>query len=482
VCKEIYGYEPEELLGLCFFDVLPTEERKDAFRKTFLDCVAKGIAYKSIEIQCRRKDGEQIYIESSGTPVFDEGRVIGFRGIDRDITARKRVEEERRLLEEQSRQSQKLEALGTLAGGISHDMNNILTPILGYCSLCKNDLGKKHPLYKDLEDIENCTHRAAALIRRIMSFCRKQDLVILPLDLNELVHDMSKMLKRLIREDIRIEFELSDDLWLIDADCSQIEQILVNLVVNARDAMDEPGELFIRTETRIVPPDTLYDVEHREVSGEYVVLTVSDRGSGIDKHTLNLIFDPFFTTKEIGKGTGLGLATVHGIVARHNAHIIVESQQGLGSSFHIFFPKSDGKIKPEELKNGKEIYLEQGTETILLAEDDKEVLQMLSQTLSRSGYKVLTAPDGKIALEMFERMGEEIDLLITDLIMPGMGGKALGISVRRQAKKLPIIYMTGHSFDIDLEEIKNMPRAVLLQKPFAVENFSHMVRKLLDGE
>ncbi|MFH1217758.1 MAG: PAS domain S-box protein [Pseudomonadota bacterium] len=483
VCLEIYGYLPEELRGKNYVDALHDEHESAKMKKIFLDCLHGARNCQSHEHRCRKKNGGYIFIETSGTPVFDsERRLIGYRGIDRDISKRKAGEEERRLLEERYRQAQKLEALGTLSGGIAHDMNNILTPIMGYCSLGKLKIGKEHFFYQQLEAIENCALRAAELIRRIMGFCRKQEMNIRPLQLNVMIQELAKMLGRLIREDIRLEIQLADDLWFVEADRSQMEQILINLVVNARDAMNEPGQLVIRTDMRTVEPKTLYDVDLREISGEYVVLSVSDQGSGIDQHTLEMIFDPFFTTKEAGKGTGLGLSNVHGIVASHNGRILVDSEPGRGSTFHIFLPRSHPELVEADSDSPAETWMAGGRETILLVEDDLEVLQVLAASLSEAGYHVLTAGDGNAALTIFEERKGEIDLLATDLIMPVMGGKVLSKMIRLHAPWLPILYMTGHSFDIDTDELKNISDTMLMQKPFSLEQFSRTVRTLLDSQ
>ncbi|MFZ5758129.1 MAG: PAS domain S-box protein [Thermodesulfobacteriota bacterium] len=482
VCYEIYGYHPGELLGRCYFDILHDADSARTMKEMFLDCLRGARTCQAHEHRCRKKNGEFIDIETSGTPFFDQDRrVIGYRGIDRDISARKSAEEDRRLLEERYRQAQKLEALGTLAGGIAHDMNNILTPILGYCSLGKLKFGRDHFFYQQIEAIENCTQRAAELIRRIMGFCRKQEMHVRPMNLNLMVQELAKMLRRLIREDIELGIELTDDLWLIQADRSQMEQILINLVVNARDAMDGPGRLVIRTSMRSIPPQTVYDVDLREASGDFAVLSVSDQGRGIDRHTLSMIFDPFFTTKEAGKGTGLGLSNVHGIVASHNGRILVETELERGSSFHILLPRCNPALRSEETAIKSEARMIGGSETILLVEDDLEVLQMLAASLAEAGYHILTAPDGNAAQRIFAEHHDDIALLATDLIMPGMGGKSLADIARRQVPWLPILYMTGHSFDIDTEELKNIPHTMLMQKPFSLEQFCRSVRALLDN-
>ena len=483
VCRDLYGYEPEELLGSTFFEVLSAPESRDHFRQVFAACVASASRCQAVERSCLTKGGREIFVESSGTPVLDDmGRVCGFRGIDRDITARKQGEEERRRLEEQYRQSQKLEALGTLAGGIAHDFNNILTPIIGYCGLGQMKTDQEHPLRQYFDAIANCGQRAADLIRRILAFCRKQEMVVQRVDINELVREFTKMLRRLIREDITLTLSLADSVWPVVADRTQVEQVLVNLVVNARDAMEAGGELIIQTKNRAVPPHTLYDIDAQEVVGDFVVLSVSDQGHGIEPDKIRMVFDPFFTTKETGKGTGLGLATVHGIVAQHGGHVVVESEPGRGSLFNILLPRNEKTLAGATAEIVGPVGLQQGAGTILLAEDDQTVLRILVETLEEAGYATLAASDGNEALALFAREAGRIDLLVTDLIMPGMGGRALGQAIHDRAPALPILYMSGYSFDVSSRELlTEQPGAALLQKPFALPQFTRKVKELLEG-
>jgi CheY-like chemotaxis protein len=341
-------------------------------------------------------------------------------------------------------------------------------------------LGRDHSLYQYLESIETCCRRAAELIQRILSFCRKQEMNVGALDLNLLVSDFAKMLTRLIREDVSLELSLSEEVWSIEGDRSQMEQVLVNLIVNARDAMSEGGQITISTENVTISDSGIYDVDLKSVKGEYVVLTVSDQGEGIDPQTLSKIFDPFFTTKEIGKGTGLGLATVRGIISQHNGRIVVRSSPGKGATFCIYLPRGSRNAQVVQSTGLEVDQIIGGNETILLVEDDKEVLKVLSSSMTSAGYTMLTAEDGMEALEIFERDGESIDLLVTDLVMPGMGGKALARIVRKSAPYLPILFVTGHSFDIDQHELTAAPKTKLLQKPFKLNAFAHKVRSLLE--
>ena len=481
VSRDLYGYGPEELVGKIFFEVLSEPESRDQFRQVFASCVDSASRWWAVERRCLTKEGRLIVVESSGMPVFDaQGQVCGYRGIDRDITARKENEAERQRLEERYRQTQKLEALGTLAGGIAHDLNNMLTPILAYSELGKMQTAGNQELHAMFETIENCSQRAADLIRRILSFSRKQKIDVQPLDLRQLIQEFTKMLRRLIREDITLSVALPEKVWPVLTDRSQMEQVLINLVVNARDAMENGGELGISVENISVAAHSLYDIDLREICGDFVVLTVSDQGCGIDAKKIALVFDPFFTTKEVGKGTGLGLASVHGIVAQHGGHIFVESEEGKGSSFKIFLPKSEGRSSVENAAVIP-LRLQKGTESILLVEDDAEVLQVLAATLEGLGYLVLTAANGKAALDLFAEQGEKIDMLVTDLIMPGLGGKGVGRAIRERRPGLPILYMTGYAFDVATQELEEEQGSALLQKPFVLDHFTGVVRNLLDS-
>ncbi|MFZ5775906.1 MAG: response regulator [Thermodesulfobacteriota bacterium] len=482
VCRELYGHEPEDLLGKTFFEVLSEPGERDHFRQIFASCVASASRCQSVERRCLTKTGRLIFVESSGAPVLDPmGQVAGFRGIDRDITARKQAEEERRRLEEQYRQSQKLEALGTLAGGIAHDLNNILTPIIGYCGLGQAKTDQDHPLRQYFDAIANCGQRAADLIRRILAFCRKQEMVVQRVDLNELVRELTKMLRRLIREDISLSLALTETVWPVLADRTQLEQVLLNLVVNARDAMGEGGALVIATENRSVAPHTQYDVDAQEVTGDFVVLSVRDQGQGIEPEKVRMIFDPFFTTKETGKGTGLGLATVHGIVAQHGGHVVVESELGHGSCFTVFLPRNEQQAG-EAGGGAPSVDIHQGSGVVLLVEDDETVLNILRETLEEAGYSVLTATNGQDGMAVYERELRRIDLLITDLIMPGMGGRALGQAIRERAPGLPILYMSGYSFEVSSQElIRDQPNTAMMQKPFPLPQFTRAVRGLIES-
>jgi PAS domain S-box-containing protein len=483
VCEMIYGYRPEELLGKRLFDVLLPSEDGARFEEFFNRSVRDIHGFYAVERRSLNKNGEEIYIESSATPIIneDEGRKItGFRGIDRDVTERKLIEKERALLVEQNRQSQKMEALGSLAGGIAHDLNNVLTPILGYAQICTFQVDPDHPIYEYLKLIQQSGEKAAALIRQILTFSRKQLLVLRPLDLNKLIIDFSKILRRMIREDIELILDLDEDLGIVDADSGQMEQVLINLVVNARDAIEKDGQVVIRTRNEDMAKGELIDCEGRLVAGSYVVLTVKDNGMGIDETTLGNIFDPFYTTKEVDKGTGMGLASVYGIVKQHAGHILVDTTPGKGSTFNIYLKRTRQQaVVPADRE--KAPGSKGGHETIFLVEDDVDVRTVTKAALEHFGYRVVTAADGNEAIRILSECNGKVDLLITDIVMPGLGGKALAESLLEKEPALPVIFISGYTSEVGVKEMVEFDEChSFIQKPFQIIDLAQKIREMLD--
>ncbi|MDH5297660.1 MAG: PAS domain S-box protein, partial [Desulfobulbaceae bacterium] len=480
LCERIYGHAPAQLLGRHFFEALAVEEERHNLEQLFARCVAEGVGFQSVIHRYRHKDGQPRYVETSAVAVVDGmGKLIGFRGIDRDITERKRNEEERARLEEQYRQSQKMESLGTLAGGIAHDLNNVLTPIMCNAELANMLLEENHPARKKMADIVKCADRAADLIRRILAFSRKQVIKPKVMDLNSVVADLGKILRRLIREDIAIEFDLGADLLKIDGDPGQMEQILMNLVVNAGDAVAGNGRIVIRTRNQTVAAGTLIDVENLPIEGHFVVLAVSDNGTGMDEETVRRIFEPFFTTKAVGKGTGMGLATVYGIVQQHKGHIRLETEVGAGTTFCIYLHPAARQEVDEVKAEGDEIA--GGSETILVAEDDPGVRAVLTHTLQNYGYRVVTATNGHDAVQVFGTAAGKVDLLITDVVMPGMHGDEVAKVLRKSNPLLPVIYISGHTFDMAAKDLESGGNSAFVQKPFRQATIAGEARRLLDG-
>lgn len=391
------------------------------------------------EVVIRRRDQSYYPALVTFSPLMDDsGSVTGWVGIITDITERKKTEAQiqqtneqlrqemkrRAQLEEQIRQTQKLEAIGQLAGGMAHDFNNLLVPMIGYADLNLQKLTPEHELYADLLQIKKAAERAANLIRQILAFSRQQVLEMRLLDLNEVVGELQQMLQRLIREDIELKTTLTPELCPVRADKAQIEQILMNLVVNARDAMPHGGKLTLETAHTYL--DETYLEKHTNIQpGHYIMLAVSDTGCGMDAETKQHIFEPFFTTKEVGQGTGLGLATVFGIVKQHQGHIWVYSEPGIGTTFKIYFPWAENIRQPNPSSEG-DFGSFSGTETVLVVEDEAMVRQLVCDTLKTYGYTVLEAPTAPEALNLASTYQDGIDLLLTDVIMPHMNGRELG--------------------------------------------------------
>jgi len=479
LCEAIYGYPPNELVGQPLFDLLMHPDEIIDCRALFQQCVEAMEGFHNIERRSLTRDGRVIHIEFSGMPVVnEEGRVTGFRGIDRDITRRKIIEKERRELEAQYRQSQKLEALGTLAGGIAHDLNNVLTPIMGGAQLSLLKLDPGHPIYDNLKTIETGVQKAAELIHQILAFSRKQVMATQPLNLTNLIMDFSVMLRRLIREDIHLIFALNGELGIIEADKNQMEQILINLVVNAMDAVAEGGQIRIQTADKDIARTMPLTTGSQLLPGRYVVLSVGDNGAGMDPATLGRIFDPFFTTKENGRGTGLGLSTVYGIVKQHGGEIQVESTPGEGTRFDIFFRRTESSVSAGETNDPQVV--EGGRETILLVEDNSDVREVARTSLTHYGYRVIEAANGTEAVHVFKELEGRIDLLFTDVVMPAMGGQSLAESLRIQNPRLPVLFMSGHPFEINTKKLAAMEGNDFIQKPFKPLDLAQKIRRMLD--
>lgn len=387
-----------------------------------------------------------------------------------------RAEQELRRAEEQLRQAQKMEAVGRLAGGIAHDFNNLLTTILGTSDLLLEELPPGKHWRKDVEEIRRAGERAAGLTRQLLAFSRKQVIEASTLDLNETVTSVSRMLHRLIGEDIELVTRLSPDLGLIQADSGQIEQVILNLAVNSRDAMPRGGKLSIETDNVEFESEMFPDLS----PGWYVMLSISDSGIGMDAETRGHIFEPFFTTKEQGKGTGLGLATVYGIVRQSGGHIDVASEPGSGAVFKIYLPRVKDSIKAAPTTSI--VPSPGGTETILVAEDEPAVRHLTARILKAKGYAVMTAANGDEALELVRRHRNQIHLLLTDVIMPGMSGPQLADQLIRERPEIRVLYMSGYTAAAIHHHGVLEPGISYLQKPFTPQALSEKIREVLDGD
>jgi two-component system cell cycle sensor histidine kinase/response regulator CckA len=462
-----YGYSREEFLGMTIRDIRPPEDVPLLLQRL----QAELPEYQESGVwRHRKKDGSIIEVEINSHPLQFDGRLAQLV-LALDVT-------ERRQLEAQLRQSQKMEAIGTLAGGVAHDFNNLLTTILGYSGLLLDGLEGESPLREGIEEIQKAGERAAALTRQLLAFSRRQVLAPVVLDLNAVVANMEKMLRRLIGEDVALVAVLARDLWSVRADAGQIEQVIVNLVVNARDAMPRGGKVTI--ETRNHDLDDSYVRTHAYAQpGEHVCLSVSDTGTGIDPETRARIFEPFFTTKSPGKGTGLGLSTVYGIVKQSGGSIEVYSEPGRGTSFKVYLPRvldGENSVAPEAKHPPVG-----GAETVLLVEDEEAVRRLARLVLEKMGYKVLEAASAEEALSVAGDHAGEIGLLLTDSVMSGMSGPDLARILRVQRPETRVLFMSGYTDDAIVRHGLLEPNEAFLQKPFSPDVLARKIREVLDA-
>ena len=434
------------------------------------------------EISERKPNGELIrYVELCTFPFIDtpEGTMRGVVEYVRDITEHKQAEEALHRSEEQLRQSQKMEAVGCLAGGVAHDFNNILTAIIGYVELLRLKFEYDDPHQKDLQEIQTAAERAASLTSQLLAFSRKQIFSPKVLNLNNLVMNLDKMLRRLISEDIELVTVPGAKLGMVMADPGQIEQVVINLVVNARDAMPQGGVITIETGNVIL--DAAYARSHLEVNpGPYVMVAVGDTGGGMDEVSQGRIFEPFFTTKELGKGTGLGLSTVHGIVKQSGGHISVYSEPGHGTTFKIYLPRLSRSEEKEAAAPSK-CPLHRGSETILLVEDEDMVRHVARRLLEMNGYTVLEASSGHDALSVSQQTPGRIHLMLTDVVMPGISGGETAELLKAQLPDLRVLFMSGHTENSIVHHGVLNPGVAFLQKPFKHDLLVSKVREVLDG-
>ena len=435
-----------------------------------------GDMVTDVELETRRQaDGQALVLSCSTAPLRDaSGEVAGLVAVFADVTRRRELEHHLHL-------TQRLEALGRLAGGIAHDFNNLLTAILGTAQVLMEDLGDD-PRAEDARDIKDAAVRAAALTRQLLAFSRRQMLQPEVLDLNALVLDLKKMLRRLLGEDIELRTTLASDLGAVRADPSQIEQVIVNLSINARDAMGQGGVLTITTENALLhePPPGERPAVAAVNAGPYVLVTVSDTGSGMDEATRGRVFEPFFTTKERGQGTGLGLARVYGIVKQSGGYIWVFSEPGRGSTFRVYLPRVDEKPTPLAVRapEGRDV---RGSETVLVVEDEEPVRMLAQRLLVAKGYTVLTAAGGDEALAVAADASTPVSLLLTDVVMPGMSGRELASRLADQLPGLKVLYMSGYTDDDIVRHGVLDPRTPFLPKPFTPDGLLRKIRDMLDG-
>ena len=474
----IYGYPREELMGMNDRQYTDQENAKELFQ-TFNKLYRTGEPTKGFDWEIIRKDGTKRCIDASVSLMKDSsGNRIGFRGIVRDVTERTQADKEMAILQEQLRHSQKMEAIGQLAGGVAHDFNNLLTLIKGYSQLSLQEIKEDSPLKLNIEEIRRAADKAADLTRQLLAFSRRQIMEMKVLDLNTILRNLDKMLRRVIGEDIELVTILAEDLGRVKADIGQIEQVVMNLSVNARDAMPQGGKLII--ETVNVGLDGKYARNHIAVKpGRYAMLSVSDTGAGMTSEVRDRVFEPFFTTKEKGKGTGLGLSTVYGIVKQSGGNIWVYSEPGKGTTFKIYLPSVDEPL--EELGERVKVKeIPRGTETILIVEDEEKVRKLAVRILEKQGYKVLEASQGLDAFLIVEEYEDLIHLLVTDVVMPKISGREMADRIAEIRPEIKVLYMSGYTDNATIHHGVLGGGMKFIQKPFTVEGLARKVREVLD--
>ncbi|HVH08708.1 MAG TPA: PAS domain S-box protein [Gemmatimonadales bacterium] len=469
--ETITGWPRGDWLGKPFDQLVHPEDVPQALE--LFGRVVRGEPRPTAQVRVRSSKGDYRVTEFAATAQLRDGRLAGVLGIGRDVT-------ERVHLEQQLRQAQKMEAVGRLAGGIAHDFNNILTAITGYADLLLEDLATNDPRRQDAEEIHKAADRAAGLTRQLLAFSRQQVLQPRVVDLNALVSELEKMLRRLLGEDVTLATALAPGLGRVRADPGQLEQVIMNLAVNARDAMPHGGKLTLETGDVALGGPSAADL-YPAPPGAYVMLAVRDTGVGMDPETQGHLFEPFFTTKEKGKGTGLGLATVYGIVKQSGGFIWVTSELGVGNTFNIYLPRVEAAVEPVGSR-GAQMPVARGTETVLVAEDEAPVRAVARQTLERYGYRVLEAPSAEAALDVAERYSGPIHLLLTDVIMPGLSGRELATRLAARRPETRVIYMSGYTDDEITRHGVLEPGFTFVQKPFTPEALARAVREVLDSK
>ncbi len=445
----------------------------------FANVIMTGEPVFGIRFAIERKNSDTVYLSSNAMPMLDpSGQVDAAVITVENITERKQAEQEKARLEKRLLMAHRVESIGHLAGGVAHNLNNILSPVIGYTDMVLDELYAGDPLYSHINEIKVAAERATDLVRQLLAFGRKQAFKLRRLNLNQVVKDLESMLRQTIREDIEIRFALAPSIRYVKADLSQVQQIIVNLSLNACEAMPSGGKITI--ETKNVRIDQSQSDVHQDIKpGPHTMLTISDTGKGMDRETLSHVFEPFFTTKEIGQGTGLGLATVYGIVKQHGGHIRVESIQGQGSRFNIYLPQlpERGDHTPLPVSKTSDVG---GNETILVVEDEESLLRFTCLVLTKMGYNVLEAADGNKAIDVANDYKSSIHLLLTDVVMPGMNGKELYEKLRLFCSDLKVLYTSGYPDDVIARHGILDRNEDLLQKPNTVDQLTQKVRRILD--
>jgi PAS domain S-box-containing protein len=473
MCKTL-GYSQIELTGMNNRDYT---SKKSALKATlrFKEVYQTGIPGSLMDYEVIRKDGQRRILETSILPMKKStGEITGFRGVARDVTDRIKADRERRKLEERLRQADKMESIGTLAGGIAHDFNNLLMGIQGYASLALMNLDPIDPNYERLKRIEQQVQSGSDLTKQLLGFARGGRYEVKPSDMNDILEKTASMFGR-TRKEITMDRKYANDLWSAEVDRGQMEQMLLNLYVNAWQAMPGGGEITVETHNVVLEDRQAFPYNMNP--GRYVMISVTDTGEGIDEKIKDKIFDPFFTTKKFGRGAGLGLAMVYGIIKGHGGMINVDTSPGQGTTFNIYLPASQQAVVQEIAAPAKIVG---GTETILVVDDEGMVLKVCGELLESIGYRVLTVESGQEALDVYMEHGKEIDLVILDMIMPGMSGAETFDRLRGMNPDIRVLLSSGYSMNSEAKHIMDQGCNGFLQKPFLLERLSGKVRELLD--
>ena len=467
--ERITGYPQKEAVGQNM-RILKSGKQDEMFYRNMWETISRGEVWRGHFIN-KKKDGTLYEEETIISPVRNaSGKIINFVAGKRDITRDV-------MLQKQVQTAQRMESVGTLAGGIAHDFNNVLTVIIGYGEMLKLRIANDPKAVSDLDEILRGAERASVLTRQLLTFARRQVVEPVNLDLNEVMTDLVKLIRKVTREDIEIKTFPAECPVMIRADCGQVEQVLMNLCLNARDAMPEGGQLVIETGVTLLEEGYLKQYPYMK-AGRYAVVSVSDTGVGMDEKTRERIFEPFFTTKGTDKGTGLGLAMVYGIVKQHNGFIHLYSEPGEGTTFRVHFPEVDAPADAKVIASQGVAH--GGSETILLAEDNESVRHLIEQTLISYGYRVLIACDGEEALDIFRRHGKEIAMVVLDVVMPKKGGKQAYDEMIRTIPELKVLFLSGYSANAIHESFVLLPGLSFLQKPFGPDVLARKVREVLD--
>jgi|GEM_PF-2247711 len=477
MCKTLFGYEPEELIGkLYFYDLHPAEEREE-LRRNAMAIIRQHKPFHNFYNRIVAKTGEIFEVLTSGVPLHDtNGNLIGYRGVDRDITELQQANSKKVELENKLRVAQQLEAIGRLAGGVAHDYNNKLTVILGCAELASMQLSLTDPCRRYITEILKAAECSRDMTSQLLAFSRRQTTNQRSIDLNKIINDTKHTLRFLISEDIFIDLHLAKHLWQIFIDPLQIDQIIMNLIVNAGDAMKVGGILRIETQNCVITDNT--GKEKSIPAGDYITLKISDTGTGMNADTMKSIFAPFFTTKQTGKGTGLGLATVQSIIHQNNGIVEASSTPGIGSTFTVYLPRHLQEYQPvPETK----MTVNSSNARILLVEDDENVLNTISCMLLSCGYSVTAYAYPSEVLELTETDVHNFDMLLTDTIMSGMNGMELADKIRSINNRLKVIYMSGYGAEFIAKKGITLENAAFIQKPFSIEKLKQSIEACLNG-